>query len=193
MKVRRAPRIAQALLHLCVGGRYGEDLEGDLLEEFAAGRSAFWFWRQVGYALHERACVVAQQQFAPFVAATGFFLVSLWAIAPATYPVMSWAHTLEPLRILVLLGWLAGVPFVLGGIAGVAERRRRSGAILLAAGLVWMTPVTLPFHSAVCDLCARPVSVATPGAIQWLTPLASALLAGFGAWVVGRAHRTASQ
>jgi hypothetical protein len=32
-------------------GAYGEALTGDLIEHFQAGRSRWWFWRQVGYAL----------------------------------------------------------------------------------------------------------------------------------------------
>lgn len=163
-----------------------------MLEEFAAGRTTLWYWRQVGCALYERACSVARQQAATFLAATLFFVVALWVIAPATYPVMGWARTLEPLRVVVLLGWLAGVPFVLGAVAGAAERRKRIGAILLGAALAYLTPVTLPFTSAVCDLCARPVDAATPDTILFLTPLGSALLAGLGAWVFGRFHPAAN-
>ena len=183
-----APTAAGWLLRWFTSSRHRESLEGDLLEEIAAGRSQAWYWRQVGWAVYEHACSVVRQQLITFLAATMFFLVALWVIAPATYHVMDWARAQESLRILVLLAWLGGVPLLLGGVAGAAERRRRIGAILLGAALAWLTPVTLPFNFAVCDLCARPLDTAAPGSILLLTTAASALLAGLGAWCVGRIH-----
>ena len=185
MRLRRPPRMAHALLRR-LGGRYGESLEGDLLEEFAAGRSALWFWQQVSCALYEHAWRIVRQQAMTFAAAFTFFLAALWAIAPATYPVMRWARTLESLDFLVLLAWLAGVPFILGGVAGSTERRRYTGAILLAGACAYLTPLTLPFTSAACDLCTRSQQSAAPGAVLLLTPFASALLIGLGAWVAAR-------
>ena len=47
MKRREPPQFATWMLkHLTAGDR-DEALEGDLLEEFHAGRSKIWFWRQV--------------------------------------------------------------------------------------------------------------------------------------------------
>jgi hypothetical protein len=186
MTHRPAPRLARVLLRCVVHTRYGESLEGDLMEELAAGRSALWLWRQVLSAVLERARMVARQQTATLVLATVFFLVALWIIAPATYPVMSWARTTEPLRILVLLGWLVGIPLLLGGIAGAAERRQRIGAILLGAGLAYLTPVSRPFDTAVCDLCVGPGGTIVPATALFLTPFGAALLAGLGAWIVMR-------
>lgn len=185
MNTRRPPRMAQTLLRW-LGGRYEESLEGDLLEEFAAGRTRLWFWHQVACALYEQAWCVVRRQAMTFVAAFAFFLLALWAVAPATYPVMRWARTLESLDFLVLLGWLAGVPFILGGIAGSTERRRYTGAILLAGACAYLTPLTLPFTSAACDLCTRPQDSTAPGAVLLLTPFGSALLVGLGAWVAAR-------
>lgn len=182
------PIPARWLLRWFTDRRHRESLEGDLLEEMAAGRSAAWYCRQVGWAVYENVCGIVRRQLTTFLAATVFFLVALWVIAPATYHVMDWARAQESLRILVLLAWLAGVPLILGGVAGAAERRRRIGAILLGATLAWLTPVTLPFNFAVCDLCARPIESTTPGSILLLTTAASALLAGLGAWGVGRIH-----
>ncbi len=186
MKVRQAPRLALAVMRHFVAGPYKESLEGDLLEEFAAGRSVFWLWRQLMWALYERACFIARQQAATFLVATLFFFVALWAVAPATYSVMGWAREVEPLSTLVLLVWLSGVPFVLGGIAGVAERRNRIGAILLGAGVAYLAPVTLPFTFAACDLCNKPFDTTIPRAVQLLTPFCSAMFAGLGAWIVGK-------
>jgi hypothetical protein len=192
MNAPRAPRFAQALLRRFVKSRYSECLEGDLLEELAAGRTNFWYWRQVGCALYVQGRFMARQQMVAFVAATAFFMLALWAIAPATYPVMDWART-EPLRTLVLLGWLTGVPVVLGVIAGATERRRRISAILLGAAIAYMTPVTRPFDSAVCDLCVGPGSTSVPTTALLLAPFGSALLAGFGAWMAGRFRHAATE
>lgn len=187
MNTPRPPRLAHALLrHL--RGPFHESLEGDLLEEFATGRSGLWFWHQVGCAYQVRAWQVVREQTPAFLAATLFFLFALWAIAPATYPVMGWARLAGTLDGLVLLVWLAGVPLLLGGIAGTAAQRRRcTGAILLAAACAWLTPLTLPFTTAACDLCSRTEEPAAPNAwLQLLTPFGSALLAGAGAWIAGR-------
>lgn len=189
MKPRRVPPLAQILLRR-FGGRYSESLEGDMLEEFAAGRDALWCWRQVAGAILAHARSVVRQRLIPFVAAAMFFVVTLWTIAPVTTPIMNWAHSSEPLRLLVQLAWLTGVPFLLGGFAGAMERSRRVGAILLGAALAYMTPVTTPFDSAVCDLCVGPGSAVIPDAIHWLTPFGSTLLVGLGAWIAVKILRT---
>lgn len=185
MSTRHPPWVARALLrHL--GGRFGDSLEGDLLEEFAAGRTRLWFCYQVGCALYERMCLLARQQAMVFLAATVFFLLALWAIAPASYPVMGWARAVGSLDTFVLLLWLTGVPMTLGAAAAIAQRRRCAGAILLAATCAYLTPLTLPFTTAACDLCLRSDEDATSGALLLLTPVGSALLAGLGAWLAGR-------
>jgi len=176
--------MATALLRCFVAGRYRDDLEGDLLEEWAAGRTAAWYWGQVMHAVCEHAGFVIRQQAMTCLAAALFFCGALWVIAPLTYPVMDWARATEPLRVMVLLGWLAGVPVILGGMAGVPERSRRVGAILIGAAFAWLTPVTSPFNFVVCDLCASPAGSGTPDALLYLTSAASALLAGLGAWTV---------
>src|SRR5690606_5958865 len=118
------------------------------------------------------------------------------AIAPVTYPVMGWARMVGGLDSLVLLVWLAGVPLLLGGVAGTVQRRRYAGAILLAAACAYLTPLTLPFTTAACDLCSRTEEPAVPNVwLRVLTPIGSALLAGAGAWIAHRimdaARRTA--
>jgi hypothetical protein len=182
--LRRTPRIAAALLRIFAGARYGDDLEGDLLEEWAAGRSTWWYWRQVLHALGEHAGFIVRQQIITCLAAAVFFFGALWVIAPLTYPVMDWARATEPLRVFVLLAWLAGVPVILGGVAGAAERSRRVGAILIGAAFAYLTPVTSPLNFAVCDLCASPAGSAASASMLYLTSAGSALFAGLGAWAV---------
>ena len=189
MTFRRTPPLATALLRSLAAARYRDELEGDLLEEWAAGRSASWYWRQVMHALCEHACLIVRQQIITCLAAAAFFFGALWVIAPLTYPVMDWARATEPLRVLVLLAWLAGVPVILGSVAGAAERSRRVGAILLGAAFAYLTPVTSPFNFAVCDLCASP-SGSTPASMLYLTSVGSALFAGLGAWAVRKLHPT---
>jgi hypothetical protein len=183
VNTRRVPPLALALLRH-FGGRYSESLQGDLLEEFAAGRSAFWCWGQTAGALFVYARAVVQQRLVACIAVALFFMAALWSIAPATTPVMSWARSQAPLHLLIQFGWLAGVPLLLGGLAGAAGHSRRIGAVLLGAGIAYMTPIATPFDSAVCDLCMGPGAAVIPDAIQWATPFGSALLAGLGAWIV---------
>lgn len=184
MTTRRFPWLARALLRQIATGPFAESLEGDLAEQWAAGRSTLWYWQQVAAAALATARRVARRDLPAALAAALFFLVALTFIAPATHPLMEWARTQESLRIVVLAGWLVGIPLLLGGIAGSVERRR-VGAILLAATLVYLTPVTAPFGLAACDLCARPAGTSP---LQWLTPLASALLAGAGARIAAAVH-----
>ena len=56
MKRRPPPTFATWLLQRA-GNRYQRDaLIGDLLEEYGAGRSVVWYWRQVGLALLANGC-----------------------------------------------------------------------------------------------------------------------------------------
>jgi hypothetical protein len=51
MSLRRPPTLALWLLEHAWVGAYREALIGDLIEHYQTGRSRWWFWRQVGYAL----------------------------------------------------------------------------------------------------------------------------------------------
>src|SRR5512147_630395 len=62
MNSGHAPRLAQALLRRFVKAGYAESLEGDLLEELAAGRTKLWYWRQVAFALYEQGQCMARTQ-----------------------------------------------------------------------------------------------------------------------------------
>jgi hypothetical protein len=122
----------------------------------------------------------------PLLTATAFFMLVLWLVAPFTFPVMGWAGSLESIGLVVVIAWLVGIPLVLGGVAGAAERRRRTGVVLLAAGIAYLTPLSLPFNIALCDVCSRPVADGSNGVVRVLTPIGAALLAAVGAWVAGR-------
>jgi hypothetical protein len=45
------PRAATWLLQRFAAGRHSESLEGDLIEQYAQGRSHLWYWRQVAMAI----------------------------------------------------------------------------------------------------------------------------------------------
>ena len=45
------PRAATWLLRRFAAGRHSESLEGDLIEQYAQGRSQLWYWRQVATAI----------------------------------------------------------------------------------------------------------------------------------------------
>jgi hypothetical protein len=47
MREIEPPSLATWMLRHCIPGRRNEALAGDLLEEFRAGRSIAWYWRQV--------------------------------------------------------------------------------------------------------------------------------------------------
>ena len=45
------PRVATWLLRRFAAGWHSESLEGDLIEQYAQGRSRLWYWRQVAMAI----------------------------------------------------------------------------------------------------------------------------------------------
>jgi hypothetical protein len=45
------PRVATWLLRRLAAGWHSESLEGDLIEQYAQGRSQLWYWRQVAIAI----------------------------------------------------------------------------------------------------------------------------------------------
>ena len=83
MTTRSPPRLATWLLEeLCSGGRI-EELLGDLTEEFAAGRSRLWYWRQATGALALDLQRTLRVHGLSFFAAilVGYALTSLWVFA----------------------------------------------------------------------------------------------------------------
>lgn len=83
MTTRSPPRLATWLLEgLGSGGRV-EELIGDLTEQFTAGRSRLWYWRQAGGALALDLLRTLRIHGLSFIAAVlvGYALTSLWVFA----------------------------------------------------------------------------------------------------------------
>ena len=190
------PRLALLLMHRFYRGPFSDSLEGDLHEQWSAGRGRLWLWRQVGGALlAQGASGVLRQRLAALVALSLYFLLTLAAIAPATAPVVAWAiGTIGPdhdeLQLLAVTSWLAGIPLMLGAFAGTVNNWKPVGMVVVATLLAYLTPATLPFQSALCVLCKRPSPALLPGSALLITPIASALVAGLGAWTAGSFFRS---
>jgi hypothetical protein len=80
MNSRVAPRAATWLLERLGNGSRFEPLIGDLVEQFASGRSRFWFWRQATGALAHHVLEVLRTHALSFTAAVlaGCALNWLW-------------------------------------------------------------------------------------------------------------------
>ncbi len=80
MTTRSPPRVATWLLEELGGGTRIEELVGDLTEQFAAGRSRLWYWRQAGGALAVAVGRALRTHATSFTAAVlaGYALTSLW-------------------------------------------------------------------------------------------------------------------
>jgi hypothetical protein len=79
MMHRHPPRVATWLLQRLGAGRHSESLEGDLIEQYAQGRSRLWYWRQVAMAI-----VLARARAfraRPWIAATRVFFRLLTELA----------------------------------------------------------------------------------------------------------------
>jgi hypothetical protein len=80
MNSRVAPRAATWLLERLGGGSRFEPLIGDLVEQFASGRSRFWFWRQAAGALANPILEALRRHAFSFISAVlaGCVLNSIW-------------------------------------------------------------------------------------------------------------------
>lgn len=83
MTVRSPPRLATWLLEELGNSGRLEELVGDLIEEFAAGRSQLWYWRQTSGALLEDLRQTLRIHATSFLAAVlvGYALTSIWVFA----------------------------------------------------------------------------------------------------------------
>jgi hypothetical protein len=83
MNSRSAPRAAIWLLEKLGGGSRFEPLIGDLVEQFASGRSRFWLWRQATGALAHHILEVLRTHALSFISAVlaGCALNWLWQFA----------------------------------------------------------------------------------------------------------------
>lgn len=147
MRPRTPPRMATALLNQCAAN---DPLAGDIQEEYGAGRSAIWYWRQVLMAVV--IALLRRGDWHDLFAAQGMLmqwimlaLVSVCAVF--TVKVTAWmlfdegiAGLLEPsaLREFVRVG-LAFTTAVVVGVAIARLHTHSRGAAVLA----FSTAVTL--------------------------------------------------
>ncbi len=154
MIARNPPKLAHFLLKHLARGRYLESLQGDLMEEWQTGRSAFWYWRQVGIAIALTGSQALREfAFPVAVAVAVLFGVSAATQAP-THSVIGWARALEHhtalalngydysrlaaklLRSGIILMWLC-LPLLVQGFAIQTLWGRRARATALTAGLMF--------------------------------------------------------
>lgn len=79
MMHRHPPRVATWLLQRLGAGRHSESLEGDLIEQYAQGRSRLWYWRQAAMAIVVARARAFRAQ--PWIAATRVFFRLLTELA----------------------------------------------------------------------------------------------------------------
>ena len=154
MIARNPPKLAHFLLKHLARGRYLESLQGDLLEEWQAGRSAFWYWRQVGIAI----ALTGSQSLRAFAFPVALAVAVLFGVSAATqaptHSVIGWARALEHhtalglngyeysrlvaklLRSAIILMWLC-LPLLVQGFAIQTLWGRRARATALIAGLMF--------------------------------------------------------
>lgn len=86
MKQIEPPSLATWMLQHCIPGRRNEALVGDLLEEFRAGRSICWYWRQVLDAV-VRGCTreILGHSAMAFYAALWSMLAPAWVLVVANF------------------------------------------------------------------------------------------------------------
>jgi len=81
------PRAATWMLRHLVPGERNDALAGDLLEEFRAGRSAAWYWRQV------LASITIAYSHNIYANASALLFATFWALlAPACIPLPDLTH-----------------------------------------------------------------------------------------------------
>jgi hypothetical protein len=110
MTLRPAPTAATWILKLFCHGPELETMEGDLMEEYQRGRSAFWYWRQVLNIVVLG--LYRKPGNSPLVATDRFPMGAVFAVL-LLIAVVS-ALVLSPLLPIFLIVTLAGV--VIGGL-----------------------------------------------------------------------------
>lgn len=80
MKLAKPPFFATWMLERFTSGADHDPVIGDLLEEYRAGRSAGWFWRQVGAAIMVAFSRTARTHW------LAVFFAALWSFIPRSLP-----------------------------------------------------------------------------------------------------------
>jgi hypothetical protein len=94
MRDTRPPRLATMLLERLASGPNRDALSGDLIEQYAGGRSACWYWRQAITAILAGAMQDIRDHKLLALRAIGIGVASMW---------MFWALATIPLRIIWVL------------------------------------------------------------------------------------------
>lgn len=206
MKPGNPPRLPNWMLRHLMPGEYNEAFAGDLYEEFRAGRSGGWFWRQVlagiavayGRKLRANGCVL--------------LFAGLWALlAPACVPLpplthlrdfdntfwrldASWNLTYPWSNICNLaLTFLPMIAFVWAGVliylaleslaSGRFGLRRLRRGILRSASVfmpLWMAAWTMPMAFPELRMRALPAAAHPPSALFLLSkPVSIVVLTPF--------------
>jgi hypothetical protein len=142
-------QVATWLLKRFVSGTRNEPLLGDLLEEYRAGRSSFWYWRQVLIAIAQSTIVEtrAHKRRAIRAAVMTFLLYQmLWLeIAAPTY--MANYYRWRPYDGDAYLGLLAVAGIITGWIVASLHRPHHRALVLFCAAAlpIFEVPFFLPF------------------------------------------------
>lgn len=125
MNAKNPPKLATwVLTHLDLG-THGDSLAGDLLEQYAQGRSRLWYWRQVGVAVwihtwrrrpHGRRLAFTYLAWGEVVITVGVILVAAYRLAPS-----------RPYALSVLIPLSVSLLFTLG--AGRGTRAKAVGRV----------------------------------------------------------------
>jgi hypothetical protein len=143
--VRAPPRLATALLHR-LGPAEDDALAGDLLEEFATGRSRAWYWREALAAIAlgaVRHAVAAPLRTISGVA-TGWLTLLLFFLVlgdATTEAVSGWLFQWERLHAYATQLWwpfeivavvVSYLGFALAGVVVTRTQRTHAGPVLMA-------------------------------------------------------------
>ncbi len=145
MTARSPPWLATRLLEGLGSGTWTGELIGDLTEQFAAGRSRVWYWRQVGGALVLDLGRSLRRHGVSFVAAVlvGYALTSLWlsanslAFQSVYHSLDAGRHALTPATFMRFLGLraaqasVASLVFVSGWIVTRIHRAHQRAVLLV--------------------------------------------------------------
>jgi len=141
-----APRLATWLLIRFSSGPHGEAIAGDLMEQYAARPSRWWYWRQVFSAIRADIVSTVRDNKWRTAAAIGLGWVAYFAAAfPATWLVrrsrlitQQWLSDIDPQWFLFTLhaqsAFIIGmVCLAIGWSVAKATRRSAPGAVCLLA------------------------------------------------------------
>ena len=182
---RRPPATAAWLLRTFGTASTADDLLGDLSEEYAAGRSAWWFWWQVLAAIvigvmNEVRAHPALTLRAIAVGWLAMFLLTVGlSFVQEVIEVRMWFYFFGPIAWFVR-GVLSG--YLAGWLVGRAHSRHRVSAVLAFVG--WLAAQTIYAYSITPP---RPVDMdvieiwTSSAWVRWafsLAPMVAALLGG---------------